>query len=296
MKEMDVFSREESFDSFGYTKVTLGGHSYLVDFNDENSTKKFLNFLCKTRGVTYRIFKEQTGKQNTVVYRTDQFSIAGEEDSYLHLLYTGDSSTPEQPLGCSTLSYMFVWRSDLVSLDLSHWDTSNIVELEGTFNECRKLKYLDVSTWETGNVTDIDSMFANCMSLESLDISRWNTSNLEDAQQAFWNCYALNELNLANWDVSNVTNFSRMFCGCKSLESIGVEYWNTKSAEVFECMFKGCKSLVSLDLSSWDTKNVTDLEKMFAECEKLDSLNLNGWRIKNMYNSDIFTSHVSLIF
>jgi len=45
------------------------------------------------------------------------------------------------------------------------------------FYDCSSLQSLDVSGFDTSQVIDMDHMFANCSSLEELDISGFDMSN-----------------------------------------------------------------------------------------------------------------------
>ena len=57
----------------------------------------------------------------------------------------------------------------MVSLpDISKWNTNNIINMSGIFNECSSLLYLpDISKWNTNNATDMSYMFNGCSSLSS---------------------------------------------------------------------------------------------------------------------------------
>ena len=45
------------------------------------------------------------------------------------------------------------------------------------FYRCLNLTSLDLSNFDTSNIIDMDGMFAHCSSLVSLDLSNFNTSN-----------------------------------------------------------------------------------------------------------------------
>ena len=54
-------------------------------------------------------------------------------------------------------------------------------------NKCSSLVSLpDLSIWNTNNVCDLSGLFQNCSSLTSLpDISKWNTSNVKNMSCIF---------------------------------------------------------------------------------------------------------------
>ena len=61
-----------------------------------------------------------------------------------------------------------------------NFDTSNVINIDGMFYECEKLKDLDLSHFNTGNVVYMSNMFANCKSLTSLDLSCFDTSKVKE--------------------------------------------------------------------------------------------------------------------
>ena len=48
------------------------------------------------------------------------------------------------------------------------------------FEFCSSLTSLNLSNFNTSNVVDMESMFSNCGSLTSLDLSNFKTSNVVD--------------------------------------------------------------------------------------------------------------------
>ena len=56
--------------------------------------------------------------------------------------------------------------SGLKTIDLSKFDTSNVTNMSGMFQNCSKLKIVYVSgLWDTSKVTSSFDMFMNCTSL-----------------------------------------------------------------------------------------------------------------------------------
>ena len=86
--------------------------------------------------------------------------------------------------------------TSLISLDVSSFDTSNVVKMPYMFQNCLKLTSLDLSGFDTSNVTNMDYMFNDCSALTSLDLGGWNTSNATNMSFMFMNCYKLSSINL----------------------------------------------------------------------------------------------------
>ncbi|MFG5372682.1 MucBP domain-containing protein, partial [Enterococcus faecalis] len=107
----------------------------------------------------------------------------------------------------TNMSSMFD-NSQVTSLDLSNWDTSNVIDMSSMFYNSQ-VTSLDVSKWNTSNVTDMNNMFSN-FKATSLDLSNWDTSNVIDMSWMF-DTSQVTSLDVSNWDTSNVTNMANMF-------------------------------------------------------------------------------------
>ena len=99
---------------------------------------------------------------------------------------------------------------------------SGVLTLNGLFYNCTNLRTLDLSNFDTTNVHSMYNMFNNCQSLTSLDISNFNTINLTDMSSMFYGCYSLATLDLSNFNTSKVTDMSSMFYECDSLTTVKV--------------------------------------------------------------------------
>ena len=75
----------------------------------------------------------------------------------------------ELDLDVNNISYAFMGYNKLTSLDLSEWDTSNIVYMKNVFKDCKLLKEVNISGWNTAKVQDFLALFQNCTSLEHIE-------------------------------------------------------------------------------------------------------------------------------
>ena len=158
------------------------------------------------------------------------------------------------------------------------------------FRDCGELTSIDLSGWNTENVIDMNYMFYNCYSLTTLNLSGWNTSNVSNMSYMFYACSSLKTLDVSGWDVSNVTNMDSMFGNCNSLTSLDVSHFNTSNVTIMLNMFCSCRSLTSLDLSHFNTSNVTNMKNMFGECGELTSIDLSGWDMSKVANMEYMFS------
>ena len=158
---------------------------------------------------------------------------------------------------------------NLITADLSGFDTSNVRDMSGLFNGCRKLLSVDLSRIDTSKVTGMGGMFSDCENLDSIDVSHFNTSN--------------------------ATSMSMMFDGCKSLKNLDVSGFDTSKVTDMQAMFRNCDSLTSLDITSFDTSNVSMMVNMFAECDNLKEIVLGDFgAADDAFTGTIFKNCISL--
>ena len=58
----------------------------------------------------------------------------------------------------------------LISIDVSGFNTSNVINMNATFNDCNNLTSLDLSSFNTQNVTSMINMLRNCNKLKTLKL------------------------------------------------------------------------------------------------------------------------------
>lgn len=182
------------------------------------------------------------------------------------------------------MSYMFASaitdkEMSLKSLDVSRWNTENVLSMRQMFQLCVAIKALDVSNWDTGNVQSFKGMFQRCRSLSTLDVSNWDTKNVTDMSFMFHckDIMPLGNLDVSKWDVSSVRNFDHFVAHAK-LRLIGVENWKNSVVVVMNAMFHMCQN-TTLDVSGFETSNVITFDQMFEGCNKLT-------KIKGLENFD----------
>ena len=167
------------------------------------------------------------------------------------------------------MSYMFNNCRNLISLDLSSFDTSNVVNMYGMFrmwneNNCYgSLQSLDLSGFDTSKVTKMGSMFAFNTSLTTLNVDNFNTKNVTDMYHMFVNCTRLKQINLTSFETENVINMYGMFESCNSLVELNLKNFDTSSVTNMGCMFVACNNLINLDFRNATFDRVEDSEGMF---------------------------------
>ncbi len=108
---------------------------------------------------------------------------------------------------------IFSYCYNLEYLDISSFNTSNVVRMDSMFRDCRSLKYLNLKNFDTSKVTRIDNIFNGCSSLISLNISSINNSSVTNMKNMFLNCQSLFSLDLKNFDTSSIEEEINIFSG-----------------------------------------------------------------------------------
>ena len=148
--------------------------------------------------------------------------------------------------------------------DLNCIDTSAITDMSFLFLNINVIiDNIDVSNWNVSNVTNMEGLFNNCKKF-NCDLSKWDVSNVKDMSYMFYNCGNF-DCDLSNWDVSNVTNMYTMFEGCSKFKGKGLENWNVSKVESISYMFFDCINF-DCDLSNWNVNNVKNMKRMFYNC------------------------------
>ena len=117
----------------------------------------------------------------------------------------------------------FTFSFNLLTLDLSSFDTQNVTNMELMFSGCENIQKIIIPpTFTTSKVISMWGMFEDCKNLNSLDLSSFDTKNVYDMSSIFSRCRNLKylNLNLTTFDVKNVTFLEEMFYSCDNLMNI----------------------------------------------------------------------------
>ena len=194
---------------------------------------------------------------------------------------------------------MFSGLSNLIDINFTNFDTSEVTEMEEMFRDCSSLTSLDLSNFNTNLVSKMSYMFANCSTLISLDLSNFKTSSVKDIYGIFKDCYSLKFLNIANLDTSSSLNMMYFFYNCYSLTSLNLYNFDTSLVTYMFEMFYNCNQLVYLNVSSFNTSLVSHMHYMFFNCTSLKSLdisNFNTSSVQHLYSMFLDCSSLTSIY
>lgn len=196
---------------------------------------------------------------------------------------------------CTVMYYMFCTCYNLLYVDSSTWDTSNVTNMRSAFDSCYSLYILDTSGWNTSKVTTFYATFAGCYKLKHLDVSGFNTSNATEMYYMFGACHRLEELDVSNFDTSKVSgSMAYMFSNMFRIKSLDLSSFDTSKVTSMAYMFVGDRALEYVNLSSFDTSKVTTVQQMFYNCGGLKNLDLSNFDYTSCTNFADFldlTSH-----
>ena len=164
---------------------------------------------------------------------------------------------------------------------------NKINDCKKMFKNCENIVNIDLSSFDTKNVIDMSEMFSGCSGLENIDLSSFDTKNVTNMSNMFSGCSKLINVDLSSFDTRNVTNMSNMFSGCSKLINVDLSSFNIINAENLNEMFSCCKNMINIDLSSFDTKNYNSggyfsfkpynrvMKDLFYGCVNLKKVKIN---------------------
>ena len=193
---------------------------------------------------------------------------------------------------------MFSGCNSLTSLDLSNFNTSKTEIMYYMFGDCNSLTYLNIENFDISNVADMSNMFYNCHKLSYIKIKNFEANVLKSSSRMFYNCNSLTSIDFNKFIVKKVADLSFMFYNCFKLKSLDLSNFDTSLTTTMESMFSGCGALVDLNINNFNTLLVKNMNKMFGNCQSLTSLNLSSFNINEGTNTDLmfFSGSENLIY
>lgn len=146
----------------------------------------------------------------------------------------------------------------LEELNISNWDTSNVIYFGYAFNGNKFTEVVGLENLNMDSCRYADSMFADCTNLTDLSkgVFKSNSEFSSDTGQglisAFSGCTSLKKIGR----VINKGSWKACFNGCTSLESIEEINTSTNYATTY-LIFSGCSSLTSVNFTGTGYRHLT---------------------------------------
>jgi len=162
-----------------------------------------------------------------------------------------------------SLDYFFCKYYDpnainIISVDFSNFNWSNLNRMYYSFQGCSSLASIDFSNYDLSKVIDMKYAFYLCSSLKSVTLPK-NLSSVEEMEYMFSECTSLVSIDLSNIDLPKVTNMKYMFSRCSKLEIV-IFPETTQNLPDTSNMFQSCTALKSIDFSNADLSKVTAMD------------------------------------
>lgn len=202
----------------------------------------------------------------------------------------------------------------LVWIDITHWDCSQVENVESMFNNAELLYEIDLTgtdfskvkkfnnmfrksgitkirgfeSLKTNNAEELDgggdrfdAMFAVCPNLTDDSfgsLSAWDTSKMKRIS-LFKGCPKITKTKgMEDWDVSSVTSLSNFATSC-GLKEVSLTKWNTANVLTMNNLLSLNGALTDVDLNGWDVRNVTNVRGLLSNCGNLKNVNFLGWNL-----------------
>ncbi len=261
----DEMTRMDFF--FAYND-TLTDIYYGPDFDTSKVTSMRYLFYDDTAFETIDLSRYNTSQVTNMSYFFSNCS------NLKNIIYGDEFTTANVTTMDGVFSY-----SALETIDLSRYNTSQVISMAALFNACSNLKNIVYGDeFSTANVKNMDWMFSSA-AIDTLDLSNWNTSQVTNMSNFCRSCPNLQSVILGDiFDTRKVISCRFMFSGCKSLKNVEFgQNCTFESATDMAAMFFGSDKLESLDLSGFNTQNVTLMSQMFENCSMLQSIDLTNF-------------------
>ena len=171
---------------------------------------------------------------------------------------------------CSDMFNIECFKSNIIEIDCSHFDCSQVTNCSRMFYNLRSLKKLNLGELDFRFSSNFEYMFYNCKNLEELDVSNFNTCYSQSFESMFEGCIKLKAINVSKFDSHNCKNIGKMFYECQNLTEIDMLNWDLKHiGDKDECHCKTDK------LCLCNILNDFAIENLFCNCQKLQNIKIS---------------------
>ena len=194
--------------------------------SETNIRKNSISFLDDTKNEIYlkiKIFKKDIGKQIYYVDNTN-FSDWETKKSHKHdFLKELNELNTKVFINNQEIKYNknFIPKKDGI-YDIKIIFSIKMKDCSFMFSNCGNILSIDLSNFDSSCVTRLDHMFYECYLLENLNFDHFYTAKVIDMSYMFLKCTKLENLDISSFDVSKVKKTLDMFLDCKVLKTVKV--------------------------------------------------------------------------
>ena len=122
-----------------------------------------------------------------------------------------------------SLDFLFYDCNDLINIDLSHLNTTNMSRISYTFYNCKNVEQINFTSLDTSNTEYMEFLFAGCENLvDIIGFENLNTSLIKYTTGMFFDCKNLQIANLSSFDLDSVEEQHGMFVNTESLQIVNL--------------------------------------------------------------------------
>ena len=152
---------------------------------------------------------------------------------------------------------------------------NNLTNCYQLFSGCKNIISIDCSHFDCSEVRDCSYMFSGCSALKKIEFGKLDFSLVTNFSYMFDGCGELEELNISNLNTKNALYFNYMFNQCKKLKKIDISNFNGSSCQQIDGMFYNCEILNEIDMLNWDMKNIKQMNYLFYGCKNLTKIKMS---------------------
>lgn len=218
-----VFSLSEKVGNYenSYPLYIDWGNAHI----HEQISDTTVRIYCPTKGTTFNIktnYELATVRSritDIISIRKDTTSLKNKFQSYSGKYIRQSVLDKLSHVKSDSMSYMFEGCENLISIDISNFDTSNVTDMSRMFSGCYKLETIELGDgFDTSNLKSAHNMFYYCISLKSIDLRNLKIKDMTgDIRDMFSNCRKLEYVNLSNASIHYYATVGSIFQNCTSL-------------------------------------------------------------------------------
>lgn len=196
---------ESNVETYGLANPLLNGTLALTELSNRGLTVYSSNISPEIRlasnGVTILAGNADFGQQkviNGITYTVRDTVQQGDVDPINES--NASTSVTSKVTNMSGLFQDKVLSDENFSIDITHWDVSNVTNMSNMFKNADFGAGYDKSlaVWDVSNVINFDNMFENSLGFNN-DLTYWNVSHIEQAPLNFNTLSDLEDNFVPNW-------------------------------------------------------------------------------------------------
>ena len=166
--------------------------------------------------------------------------------------------------------FMFNHVENIIEVDLSHFDASQVTAMFCMFQVCKDLEKVNFGNINLSSLKTVFGLFAFCANLKIVNISYIDTSHIEDFSGMFEGCQSLLYLDLSNFNAGNVNDMHNMFINCNSLIYLNLNNFKLKDESVtLNDIFNGISSNTKFCINDEKLKNKLSSYGITSDCSDI---------------------------